>query len=86
MCAASIGMMNVLLDTYGVIDVVFGSHPEAHRGDAAASTRSMRASQFVPEHGQADIAICGVFAPIDHRSSTPRAACPPISSSRTAAR
>ena len=33
---------------------------------SAASTTIYAYESFVPEHGQADIAICGVFAPTDH--------------------
>ena len=59
--------MNVLLDTHGrVIDVVFGSHPEAHREAIRRFNEIYAYESFVPEHGQADIAICGVFAPTDH--------------------
>src|SRR3954447_12016809 len=59
--------MNVLLDTRGrVTDVVFGSHPEAHL-EAIRRFNSIYAYESpVAEHGQADIAICGVFAPTDH--------------------
>jgi nickel-dependent lactate racemase len=59
--------MNVLLDTHGrVIDVIFGSHPEAHREAIRRFNDVYAYESFVPEHGQADIAICGVFAPTDH--------------------
>jgi nickel-dependent lactate racemase len=59
--------MNVLLDTHGrVIDVVFGSHPEAHREAIRRFNEIYAYESFVPEHGQADVAICGVFAPTDH--------------------
>jgi nickel-dependent lactate racemase len=59
--------MNVLLDTHGrVIDCVFGSHPEAHREAIRRFNAIYAYDSFVPEHGQADIAICGVFAPTDH--------------------
>lgn len=59
--------MNVLLDTHGrVIDVVFGSHPEAHREAIRRFNAIYAYESFVPELGQADIAICGVFAPTDH--------------------
>ena len=59
--------MNVLLDTHGrVIDVVFGSHPEAHREAIRRFNEIYAYEKLVPEHGQADIAICGVFAPTDH--------------------
>ena len=59
--------MNVMLDTHGrVIDVVFGSHPEAHREAIRRFNDIYAYESFVPERGQADIAICGVFAPTDH--------------------
>ncbi|HEY7381322.1 MAG TPA: lactate racemase domain-containing protein [Gaiella sp.] len=59
--------MNVILDTHGrVIDCVFGSHPEAHREAIRRFNAVYAYDSFVPEHGQADIAICGVFAPTDH--------------------
>ena len=59
--------MNVILDTRGrVADVVFGSHPEAHREAIRRFNAIYAYESFVPEHGQADIAICGVFAPTDH--------------------
>ena len=59
--------MNVVLDTHGrVIDCIFGSHPEAHR-EAIRRFNSIYAYESpVEEQGQADIAICGVFAPTDH--------------------
>ncbi len=55
--------MNVILDTHGrVVDVIFGSHPDAHR---VAIGRFNEIYSY--EHpGPADIAICGVFAPTDH--------------------
>jgi nickel-dependent lactate racemase len=59
--------MNVILDTHGrVIDCVFGSHPEAHREAIRRFNAIYAYESFVPEHGQADIAVCGVFAPTDH--------------------
>jgi nickel-dependent lactate racemase len=59
--------MNVILDTHGrVVDVVFGSHPEAHREAIRRFNAIYAYESFVPDHGQADIAICGVFAPTDH--------------------
>jgi nickel-dependent lactate racemase len=59
--------MNVILDTHGrVVDVVFGSHPEAHREAIRRFNAIYAYESFVPEKGQADIAICGVFAPTDH--------------------
>jgi nickel-dependent lactate racemase len=59
--------MNVLLDTHGrVIDCIFGSHPEAHREAIRRFNAIYAYDSFVPKHGQADVAICGVFAPTDH--------------------
>jgi lactate racemase len=59
--------MNVLLDTHGrVIDCLYGSHPEAHREAIRRFNAIYAYDSFVPEQGQADIAICGVFAPTDH--------------------
>src|SRR3954447_20284405 len=59
--------MNVVLDTRGrVADVVFGSHPEAHLEAIKRFNAVYAYESPVPEHGQADIAICGVFAPTDH--------------------
>jgi nickel-dependent lactate racemase len=56
--------MNALLDTRGrVIDIVFGKHPDAHRA-AIEKFNSIYAYEHPGE--QADIAICGVFAPTDH--------------------
>ncbi len=56
--------MNVILDTRGrVVDVVFGSHPEAHR---LAIERFNEIYAYEHPGEQADIAICGVFAPTDH--------------------
>jgi lactate racemase len=55
--------LNVLLDTRGrVIDCFFGQHPSAHRHAIERFNEI-----YAYEHpGQADIAICGVFAPTDH--------------------
>jgi nickel-dependent lactate racemase len=56
--------MNVLLDTRGrVIDCIFGAHPDAHR-EAIERFNSIYTYEHPGE--QADIAICGVFAPTDH--------------------
>jgi nickel-dependent lactate racemase len=59
--------LNVVLDTRGrVIFVNFGAHPTSHR-QAIEHFNSIYAYESpVPEKGQADIAICGVFAPTDH--------------------
>ncbi|HEY2936054.1 MAG TPA: lactate racemase domain-containing protein [Gaiellaceae bacterium] len=56
--------LNVVLDTRGrVIFVNFGAHPHSHR-DAIELFNSIYAYEH--DQGQADIAICGVFAPTDH--------------------
>jgi nickel-dependent lactate racemase len=56
--------MNVLLDTRGrVIECIFGSHPRAHR---TAIERFNEIYAYEHPGDQADIAICGVFAPTDH--------------------
>jgi lactate racemase len=56
--------MNVVLDTRGrVIECMFGSHPAAHR---AAIERFNELYAYEHPGAQADIAICGVFAPTDH--------------------
>jgi nickel-dependent lactate racemase len=56
--------MNVLLDTRGrVIDCIFGAHPHAHR---TAIERFNAIYAYDHPGEQADIAICGVFAPTDH--------------------
>jgi len=61
------GTLNVVLDTHGrVIFVNFGEHPTAHREAIELFNSIYAYESFVPEHGQADIAICGVFAPTDH--------------------
>jgi nickel-dependent lactate racemase len=59
--------MNVVLDTRGrVLSVNFGAHPSSHR-EAIELFNSIYAYESpVPQKGQADIAICGVFAPTDH--------------------
>jgi nickel-dependent lactate racemase len=56
--------LNVLLDTHGrVLEAFFGSHPEAHR---AAIERFNEIYAYEHPGDQADIAVCGVFAPTDH--------------------
>ncbi len=63
MCGLSC-TMNVLLDTRGrVIECYFGSHPEAHR---TAIERFNEIYAYEHPGEQADIAVCGVFAPTDH--------------------
>ena len=61
------GTMNVLLDTRGrVIDVQLRLAPRsAPAARSSASTRSTP-TRARSRDGQADIAICGVFAPTDH--------------------
>ena len=60
MCGLS-GTMNVVLDTHGrVIECIFGSHPDAHR---KAIERFNEIYAYEHPGAQADIAICGVFAP-----------------------
>ena len=56
--------MNVVLDTHGrVIECIFGSHPDAHR---RAIERFNEIYAYEHPGTQADIAVCGVFAPTDH--------------------
>jgi lactate racemase len=66
MCGLSC-TMNVVLDTHGrVIECIFGSHPDAHRAAIERFNEIYAYESPVPEKGQADIAVCGVFAPTDH--------------------
>ena len=59
--------MNALLDTRGrVLELIFGKHPEAHRAAIERFHDIYAYDNPVEQHGQADIAICGVFAPTDH--------------------
>ena len=63
MCGLDV-TMNVILDTRGrVLEAVYGSHPLAHR---RAIERFNELYTYERPDGQADIAICGVFAPTDH--------------------
>ncbi len=63
MCGLS-ATMNVVLDTHGrVIECMFGAHPDAHR---KAIERFNEIYAYEHPGTQADIAICGVFAPTDH--------------------
>jgi nickel-dependent lactate racemase len=63
MCGLDV-TMNVILDTHGrVLEVVYGSHPEAHR---RAIERFNEIYTYEHPGERADIAICGVFAPTDH--------------------
>jgi nickel-dependent lactate racemase len=63
MCGLS-ATMNVVLDTHGrVVECIFGSHPGAHR---RAIERFNEIYAYEHPGTQADIAICGVFAPTDH--------------------
>jgi len=59
--------LNIVLDTRGrVVFVNFGAHPVSHR-EAIEYFNSIYAYESpVEAKGQADIAICGVFAPTDH--------------------
>jgi nickel-dependent lactate racemase len=59
--------LNVVLDTRGrVLDIVGGSHPQAHRRAIEMFNEIYAYENPVAEKGQADIAVCGVFAPTDH--------------------
>jgi nickel-dependent lactate racemase len=63
MCGLSC-TMNVVLDTRGrVIECIFGAHPDAHR---QAIERFNAIYAYEHPGTQADIAVCGVFAPTDH--------------------
>ena len=63
MCGLDV-TMNAILDTRGrVLEVIYGSHPQAHR-HAIERFNSIYTYEHPGE--QADIAICGVFAPTDH--------------------
>ena len=63
MCGLS-ATMNVVLDTHGrVSECLYGSHPDAHR---KAIERFNEIYAYEHPGTQADIAICGVFAPTDH--------------------
>ncbi|MBV9713858.1 MAG: DUF2088 domain-containing protein [Solirubrobacterales bacterium] len=59
--------LNVLLDTRGrVLEIVGGPHPAAHRQAIETFNDIYAYENPVSEKGQADIAVCGVFAPTDH--------------------
>jgi lactate racemase len=59
--------LNALLDTRGrVLDIIGGAHPQAHREAIEKFNQIYAYENPVAEKGQADIAICGVFAPTDH--------------------
>jgi nickel-dependent lactate racemase len=59
--------LNVLLDTRGrVVEIVGGPHPKAHRVAIERFNEIYAYENPVADKGQADIAICGVFAPTDH--------------------
>jgi lactate racemase len=63
MCGLSC-TMNVILDTRGrVAECIFGAHPDAHR---KAIERFNEIYAYEHPGMQADIAVCGVFAPTDH--------------------
>src|SRR5437763_8359934 len=59
--------LNVLLDTRGrVLEIIGGSHPQAHRRAVESFNEIYAYENPVAEKGQADIVVCGVFAPTDH--------------------
>jgi lactate racemase len=59
--------LNVLLDTRGRVFEIFGGpHPQAHRYAIETFNQIYAYENPVAEQGQADIAVCGVFAPTDH--------------------
>jgi nickel-dependent lactate racemase len=59
--------LNVLMDTRGRVSaIVGGPHPIAHRHAIEQFNSVYAYENPVPDKGQADIAICGVFAPTDH--------------------
>ena len=63
MCGLDV-TMNVILDTRGrVLEVLYGSHPDAHR---RAIERFNELYTYEHPGDRADIAVCGVFAPTDH--------------------
>jgi len=63
MCGLDV-TMNAILDTRGrVVEVIYGSHPQAHR-HAIERFNAIYTYEHPGEH--ADIAVCGVFAPTDH--------------------
>jgi lactate racemase len=63
MCGLDV-TMNAILDTRGrVVEVIYGSHPQAHRH---AIERFNGIYTYEHPGEQADIAVCGVFAPTDH--------------------
>jgi len=63
MCGLDV-TMNAILDTRGrVLEVIYGAHPQAHR-HAIERFNSIYTYEHPGE--QADIAVCGVFAPTDH--------------------
>jgi lactate racemase len=63
MCGLDV-TMNAILDTRGrVLEVIYGSHPQAHRH---AIERFNTIYTYEHPGEPADIAICGVFAPTDH--------------------
>ncbi len=59
--------LNVLLDTHGrVLEIIGGPHPQAHRNAIEKFNSIYAYENPVAEKGQADIGLCGVFAPTDH--------------------
>ena len=66
MCGLS-ATLDVLLDTRGrVLEINFGAHPFSHRKTIERFNELYAYENPVAEHGRADIAVCGVFAPTDH--------------------
>lgn len=63
MCGLDV-TMNAILDTRGrMLELIYGAHPDAHR---AAIERFNEIYAYEHPGDQADIAVCGVFAPTDH--------------------
>jgi nickel-dependent lactate racemase len=59
--------LNAILDTRGrAVEFFFGRHPDSHRAAIERFNEIYAYDNPVAEHGQADIVICGVFAPTDH--------------------
>lgn len=59
--------LDVLIDTRGrVSQMFFGAHPASHRAAIERFNEIYAFESPVPTRGQADIAVCGVFAPTDH--------------------
>ena len=58
--------MNVLLDTHGRVIDACSARIRRRTARRSARFNAIYAYESRPEHGQADIAVCGVFAPTDH--------------------